>query len=582
MEFYIDDESANNSISVIEFFRNDFLVIKDFLNQLDGSPWDTVYMIRNNINRDDLVLIKKVMIGNIFNFYHNYLLKEIEDEKIPYNCAKTIKELEYLFFTDESYATKMFKAYISYLKEDYNIMLDTKNYFFLNIENVREILMSEHDLIGISSMDYETEQEEFNKKYKVFTQDFYKCVKDYINCKISEDDEEWFIKYMFSLAYAYIKYMDESDLVIDEVEEEYINIIDSDIDLVEYFYREPSVVAFIVEHINSDSIEFGENYDLRRSISSSQELFSCLDENYDNEFEKDILINDVTLENKLEIIMKFFKNQRLLPDIGINESFSNNTIKELIDGVYSIYEPLVAVGLDGRYQEVYRRLLMRKYIADVYEFLNYETKLPNHETEKDLFYSEMNEINSDWDSVCVFFEENYMYLMDYCYEYYSKENNYRINACIEAKKTDAYKKINKFNMFSAYRYLMLELRKVKQLKSVDSMNNILGQLKSGKINLSSFDNPEDICKIICLNVYERLIINDEIDIEYREIINILNNELNLTEYLSAHQSQFFNIIKLFKKINSNEITYENECQIRKKITDERYVKVLKRLNPYNE
>ena len=580
-DFYEDDEVLDSAVTIIEYFRNNFVVIKDFLNQLKGCPWDNAFMMKNNISEDELVFTKKKVISSLISYYHYYLLQQIDEGNFSSNRAKTVEELNYLFFTDEEYMIKIFKAYIKFLKEQYDVLIDTKNYFMLNIENIREILISEHELMDINNANVESD---FEKKYDAFSNDLHKCIKGYIDCKINKEDNEYFIKYLFSLAYAYVKNKEELSGEIDDTELKFMEMVESDIDYVDMFDNDSSCVAFILECIDSSYIENIDNYDLRHSIEDSQskELFSYLDDNFNNKFDKDILINDITLESKLEKIMKFFKNQKLLPDIGVCEAFSNDSIKELLDGVYSIYEPLVAVGLDGRYQELYRELIIRKFVADVYEFLGYECSLKGHSTDDDLFLSDMNEINLDCNSIFVFFEENYSFLMDYWYLYQSKSNNYKIDACIDAKEKGRNKKIFSFNVFSMYRYLFLALRKVKHLKSVDLMNEIIEQLNSDKMVLSSFDNQDSICKIICLNVYERLIIQEDLNVEYREIVNILNNELNLTDYLSSHQSQFLNIIKLFKRINNEKISYDNECVLRKSITDDYHVKVLKRLNPYNE
>ena len=576
----MDNEHIEICINIIEFFKNDSIVIKDFLLSEFNTPWDIPYMMKYNIDKEQLIYNKQILLTYIIEKYYEYLKEQSREDKIYVGKVKTIDELQYLFYNDETHCIRMVKYFVNYLSEIESFNISTKNLFKHDIVNINEIISSERDIMGLNTVDKTSTNfyEEFQKKYSVFSKDLFDCIKQYIDAKIEDYEEEQFINYLFSLAYAYIKFSEETNEELDKNDKEFLNLVESDIDLVEYFYAYPIISTFVVECIYDCVNEYNDNYDVRHFLTddNSNELFNKLDSNYESTFDSDFVINSIALDNKLNHIMSFFRTQDLIPGIGIADSLSNDSIVEILDGKYSMYEPLIAIGLDGRYEEEYKRLIIRKIVTDVYEYINY-TKVVGIDNEyKDYeiysIYDEIDNMEYTWKNIYSVFYNNYSLLLDMWYTYNSKNINYKTKSCLKIKEDKKMDKILKMYYFSIYKYS--KIYNIKELKSVDMMNQILEQLSNNIVNIDD----KIICLIMCLNVYERLLINEQDN----KMVNILSNESDLINYFSNNKEELVELVDLYKKLNTNMITYIDESKIRKNIKNKEYVNVIKKLNPYDE
>lgn len=568
------------TINVIEYFKNDPNVIRDFLS-LTPSPWDTLFMIKNNINVDELKAIKDNVLDNLVNKKLDRMINEYDDADISDDIYSK-EEVYNLFNTDEECTHKIIESYMFDIAKKYNVNISLFNFFKSYIED----LLQDY-IYNLESFDLEqtsidnTFLSELSPKHKPFIKKEAKDFIKYIENNIPEENVNLFIGYLLSIIYAYIRvYIDNvEDIEIDD--SVFVDILDSDIDYKEYLINSPELIVRLVDHLNDLYSLYPHNYDLRKQIKDDviQSIFNNIDPYYNSYFEDTVLLNDITIEDKLDKVMRMFKDNDLVRNNDIDYIFSNDQIIDYLEGIHSMYSSLLSVGLDARFEEYYSTLIIKKYVSDVYEYLGYIRTLDNSfDVEYLDLYEEIQEIDYDWKSIYGLFYDNYSIILDLWYRYANKDINFHIKAWLEAKNNGDYKTIININSFAVYRFS--KLQNTKELQSVDCMNNILRQMSTGSYEFG--ENAHDICNIICLNIYERLLTLEDYTLEQKKLLDLFNNSDNLPEYLDKHQTEFWKIINLFDKINPTEVDYIKECNIRNNIKSEEHIKTLKKLNPFNE
>ena len=97
---------------------------------------------------------------------------------------------------------------------------------------------------------------------------------------------------------------------------------------------------------------------------------------------------------------------------------------------------------------------------------------------------------------------------------------------------------------------------------------------------------EKYFKTICYYVYERIInMNDcskGIEIEINDMITAISSIDNFTEEILKNKELFGKINFWYVNLSSKEISYYEESKLRNKINNPEHIKVLNRLNEFDE
>ena len=89
----MDNEHIEICIKIIEFFKNDPIVIRDFLATSLNTPWDIPYMMKYNIDKEQLVENKRLLLTHIIEKYYEYLKELSREDKLYAGKVKTMDEL---------------------------------------------------------------------------------------------------------------------------------------------------------------------------------------------------------------------------------------------------------------------------------------------------------------------------------------------------------------------------------------------------------------------------------------------------------------------------------------------------------
>ena len=583
MSLKINNSNIDNiTINVIEYFKNDSIVIKDFLF-LESSPWDTLFMIKYNLTMEELKNVKESVINNLIEKKIIKMIDKYDDlQENEYNDTK--EEVKDLFYEDAECCNRIIEGYMFDISKKRSVNIDLFNFFKLDIEEILQDFVYNLEYYDLSQIEFDSDfLDNIKEKYKEFVKSVYENFADYIENFVSEELSNLFIGYIFSIIYAYAKiYIDSTDDT--EIDESvFANLLDSTFNFKEFLLNSPEMIIKILDYLNDLYYTCPNSFDLRKTIDDeqSQDLFANVDPFYNSNFENSVLLNDITIEDKLEKIMRSFKNIDSIKNNGMDSFYSNDEIINYLDGIKSLYLPLLSVGLDARYEEYYSVLIIKKFVSDVYEYLGYikNSNIQNtFDSEYIYLYNEISNLDYDWQNIYEFFYTNYSAIIDLWFRYSNKDINFHIKAALEAKNNGDYENIISINSYAVYRFS--KLQNTKELKSVDCMNSIIKQMATGSYNFK--ESATDICNIICLNIYERLSSIDNLDEEQSEFLKLITETDDLPRYLELHKHEFWRLINIFDKINPTEVDYIKECNLRKKVTKNNNVKILKKLNPFNE
>ena len=583
---YINSDEYKKAIPfskyIIEYFKNDYKMIKDFLT--NNSPWDLVIEWKLSLTHDELIE-KKILMYNVINntyskcFLNN--LSESEYEKIILEDKSIEYILEHkryiiqLFSENLDFAIKIIKFYIETLKIQTNIKECTYNKYKYDIENVIGIYNMEYMKTG---MDDELSDEE--NAINFFNITNYK-IKRYIKRNFKfENEGKNFINYIISLSYAYLKYLEnEYDDEILEEEIDFLKAVEKLDDLNNLFDENDKFFTIAFETLSSCLLEYRQSYDLRKKIDDNKsiEIFKKLDKNYDTIFLDDIVIEDYTIDILFErIINDFIKD------------LNNDQIFDLLTDEISIYSDLFKNGLDPRYEKKYKLLIMRKIITNSYEYLLYLYRNKDERIDINVNLNDVKLPIKD-DNVFSYFCNNYNDILNMYREYNKKTLNFH-----EKNRIDIYNgnsndiiKMKKTYFYIEGRYIGIIHGLVKQLDSVDYINDIYLKInRDYKLELNGIKEIEKYYKTICFYVYERLVnIKDcpeYLKNEIQNIIKIISSINNFSDEFINSKENFEKINLWFINLSMRELSYYEELKLRKKIENPEHIKVLNRLNEFNE
>ena len=609
MEYeYINSESYEEvqdiSIFLIEYFNNDYIVIKDFLIKTP-SPWDSVFLMKvnNNINlvpqniikdKDyidemDLRNIKARILSEIFNNYTMNIiipfLQEFDntdddvliaslDGTLIDKFKKANHNPEILLY-DEFYMIRIIEFYVKTLliKTDNEMKIDTFNRYKYDVLKIKEIYTKEVEKTNFNNLllhYIETHSKNDETKICRFDMNIAKKVRYYINMNFRDENDVFgFINYLFSLVYSFILYQAEKGEEIEDIEQEIIDVVEGDNNLTKLFFTNVTIASQIVEKLNDNIDELGKGYDLRHSIKDErkQDILRDLDYNFDDTNENNITIHTYSLDSKLKKLIFF-----LLLKNG--ESKFYDIVMDTTSLDSKIYDQLFELGLDPRNSDYYKIEMIKKIVSDVFEYLNY-VKIKDI----DVFnYNIIKNINS-FNGLINYFSNNYKYIIDM----YIKYSNVCLFEHEKAKfniiKNGNLNQLEKIYFYSIDRYLEIFANKYTELKYIDDINEIIDKLNDDSWNITI----SDLNKII-VYVYERLIceppvINISQSMKEKLLFYIETREdLSYIEY-----NEVFNLLrKCFITLVSSSFSNEDECSIRKNIKNENKIKILNKMKKYEQ
>lgn len=584
-DYIITDEFRTSipfSKYIIEYFKNDYKMIRDFL--INNSPWDLIIEWKLSLTHDELIEKKVKMYNVIYNTYLNCFLKclsESDYEKIIAN-DKTIeyilkhkKFVIQLFSENLDFAIKIIKFYMEVLKTQTNIREWTYNKYKNDIENVIGIYNMEYMKIG---MDEDSSEEENATNF--FNMTNYK-IKRYIkNTFIFKNEKEEFINYMISLSYAYLKDMMNAydDEILDE-EIDFINIVEKTDNFKKLFDRNDKFFSVLFETLSSCLLEYRQSCDLRKKITDhkSIDLFKKLDKNFDTKYCDDIVVEDYTIDILFERILNNFMNE-----------LNNEQIFDLLTDEVSIYSDLFSNGLDPRFEKRYKLLIIRKLIVNSYEYLFYLYKSKDDRIDTSIDFETIKLPIKD-DTVFSFFCNNYNDILNMYREYQKNDINFheRVRIDIYHEYKDNLIKMKNTYYFIEGRYLGIISGMIKKLESVDYINDIHRKIFiNKKLELNGIDEIEKYYKTICFYVYERLIdvknCSENIKNEIQDIIKIISSINNFMDEFINNRQNFQKVNNWFINLSVKEVSYYEENKLRNRISNPEHIKVLNRLNEFNE
>ena len=567
---------------IIEMFKNDYRMIKDFLT--NNSSWDLMVEWNLSLTHDELIEKKVKMYNVINNTYSNCFLNCLSKNEFEKIISKD-KALEYvmknkvytiqLFSENLEFATKMIKLYVEFLKRQTDIKECTYNKYKNDVENI----------IGIYNMEYMKNDMDEDLSYEENAINFfYKTnykIKKYINNTFTfKNEKEEFINYIISLAYAYLKdMMNTSDEDILDEEVMFIRTIEKDKDLKKMFDNDDNFFTILFETLSSCLLEYRQSYDLRKKVTDDKsiEIFNKLDKNFNVEYSSDIVIEDYTIDILFERILKTFIVE-----------FNNEQIFDLLTDEISIYNDLFSNGLDPRFEKRYKLLMMRKLIVNSYEYLFYLYSIKDERIDFNVVLEDIK-LPKNNDAVFSFFCNNYNDILNMYREYNNKDINFndRVRMEIYNNNLEHIIKMKRTYFFIEGRYFGIMSGRIKKFDSVDYINDINRKIFLEKrLELNGIKEVKKYFKTICYYVYERIInMNDcskGIEIEINDMITAISSIDNFTEEILKNKELFGKINFWYVNLSSKEISYYEESKLRNKINNPEHIKVLNRLNEFNE
>ena len=193
------------------------------------------------------------------------------------------------------------------------------------------------------------------------------------------------------------------------------------------------------------------------------------------------------------------------------------------------------------------------------------------------------------DAVFSFFCNNYNDILNMYREYNNKDINFndRIRMEIYNNNLEHIIKMKRTYFFIEGRYFGIMSGRIKKFDSVDYINDINRKIFLEKrLELNGIKEVEKYFKTICYYVYERIInMNDcskGIEIEINDMITAISSIDNFTEEILKNKELFGKINFWYVNLSSKEISYYEESKLRNKINNPEHIKVLNRLNEFNE
>lgn len=587
---------------VIEYFKNDFGIIHDFL--LEDSPWDNQLAFLLEVDIDEIMQYKELLLHSIITTYHNnvlvYPIQSGEnrissvDEDYVVKIKKGFDPFT-IFVDDEQCYIKMIKYFMKLLSID--IKIETFNYYKNDLNILNDFYWNEYSKFGLDedrdkeierqqSYYYEFEDEDeleerveeerqLVTKLENFYHELYFGFIKYINSSFRDVAEERdFLNYLLSLTYADIKLYtkDVGDLLGQEIA--MMAIFEDDIDIVSSISYNSKICDILLDTVFSN---YGTtDFDRRKLIKNKdiQDKFASLDKGYNYKYEYPVvMIHDFSMDDKLEEIL-----DQMIVNCSPEEVF------DILCGTMEIYNILYENGLDARYEEYFKIQLIRKILGDVYESVSYVSEDGSYPYKN--IKDDLKKLPKNSNELFSYFFHNYETMMK-LYTQYHKMKPYIIDkARLSAIENGDSNIINQICCFSHMHLDMLKDISNDCIKCVDYINIFLSRnIKEENVYDYFYGQPLDldknnIIRTMCLNVYENLKLERKMSKEKEGIISIIENNSNMVEYLKNNPNILLSIYRLLKYYNKEGLCYDEYDYMKSKIEDKNYKKIINRLNPF--
>ena len=583
--------------TIFNYFKNDYLLIKDFMKK--ETPWDEMICLMLKKNSDELFQLKTDLVTKmIFTYQYNIIYpmqfsrNDKDNSSIPdrifYNEVLNIRKflekeniycednfiealLDYVNSTDFAYI-QIIKHYMHILSsKGYELIENNYNAFKYDVYNINEIystLEFATGLVYINDDNYKNNISVCKEVFDEFYSRLYREAKKYIESSFRTNYEKnSFIKYLISLAYAYMKNekeLSEEDVLI-------LDIIENDENITNSIYDYKDFLCLILEMVHNAWLEHGEYCDCRSEVEDSRNVISNLDVTFNKDNKKTYKVDSIYTELYLEDVLATFINDNM----SIDEIYCY-----LMRDNLSIYDRLFNSKLDPRFELDYKKDLIRKIVADNYEYHCYLTNYLNEDIENN-HYKKLSEIDvTKFENILNYFIENYQSLIENYYTYQNESIYVSEKARLQIYKSDEIDKLVKINKYSINRFWLIFSNNIVELSSVDYMNKCMSAIGN---DYKDYDY-EDIVKMIssmCLNIYEKIILGQIEGNAMQYIKKYIENTDDIVEHLLDNERIRKSLEEIFLKINEYNVSYSEEVSARKKIGNN-YQKILKRLNPFEE
>ena len=574
-------------------------MIKDFMQK--QTPWNEIFCYNLKINNDELFQLKTDLLSKmIFSYQYNIIypmnfsnsndITFCEPDKIIYKDILAIKnclEHENIYSEDNlvsaysDYINSSSFAFIQIIKhyihvltsKGYTINKNNYNCFRLDVKNIYEIynnLQYETGLIYSTETNKEKNSNKSRELYDRFYNKLYKEVNNYINHNFRTSyEKKSFVKYLLSLSYSYLKSLNN----LTEEDESIIELIENSEkdEFIENIFRFKDLFCLVLEIVYNLYYDNGEYYDIRKCINDNIDTIYKLDNTYTKNDKEKYKMDSLYTELYLEYALESFE---------LDKMKSSEIFDYLMNHRLSIYDRLYDANLDPRFELEYKKDLIRKIVADNYEYHCYLTNGLNENLDIN-HYLELNKIDTTkFQNILEYFVNNYSSLIDNYYAYQHESIYFSEKARLDVCRLKSLDKLIQIDRYALSRYLIIFSKIVVELPSVDYMNMCIKGIQS---NYKDYDYDEIVkmLNVMCLNIYEKLLIGQIEGSAMPYLKNYIENTENVGEHLLEDEVTRQKLEELFIKINGYEISYSEEVKIRKKI-DSSHIKILKKINPFNE
>ncbi len=564
----------------VEFFKNDYYMLYDFL--VSDTPWDRCITYKVGMDPKDLTEYKELFICSIISTYQKLLRASLDSSQInivDYPLATKIMEgtpINQLFFNDAESYLVMIKFYIYALRDDVTFKKDTFNEHKVLISKIWDLyygLLGKYNLINVEVDGMSlSSSNSYEQRFAAFRKELYAKICELFqqNFRRIEEEQE-FINYIFSLAYAQLYLDRERGEELDSEELAVMSIIEGEMDTRESFYYNMNLALIPIEILMNLCDNYWPNIDIRKEVDDSdvQRYFSNLDDNYDTKFDSDLIITDYSVDDSLEAILSF-----------IYDNKSCDEIYHLLTSNECIYEMLMDNNLDGRYEGYFKYLMVCKILADTFEYESY-LNATTKDHDQTINYQNLLGMKVTPNNIVNYFEEHSHFLIEKYGEYHSSKTVVeKARLHVANMKEDSI--VTKIFPYASINYFLLRYRKVAPMASVDYINRLVLETRQNP-EYDFFGEDEEANKLLlsmCLSVYENLLLEENIDEEKSSAIKFLENSDNLIKDLQSNPEMLALIMRLFNEYNQEETTYNEELTKRNSIVKKNKVKMLNKLNPF--
>jgi hypothetical protein len=307
----------------------------------------------------------------VITYKQNIVIPAMETKKISYVDSEIFEQLlsgvglGNQFYHDNNASIIMLKLFMRLMNNEQSYKEDTHNKYRKIVVDIINIYDELNERFGLGEMINNYQDSYFygellSKTNEAFVINLYAKVVHYFNHTFRDSVEESkFLNYLYSLCYAYLCYEKHIGAIesFEPVEHGILTCVEQEIEPQENFYYNYSIGTCAIELLHNMYENLGEKYDLRKLVNNSdiQDYFRRLDDNYDTKFDPDIMIYDFSIDKKLEKIL-----DTMLVD-------GMDSVLEILKGDESIYNLLFDNGLDPRYENHFKMLLIKKIYGDAYE-----------------------------------------------------------------------------------------------------------------------------------------------------------------------------------------------------------------------